>query len=531
MPDGTYQAFCRDITERKQAEAERLRLVAILEATSDLVSIASPDGRVQYMNRAGRTMLGLGPDEDATNLRVAESHPESCRRRILEEAFPAAARNGIWNGETVFLSRDGREVPMLQVILAHKTSQGDVEFYSTIARDISDRQEMERRLRQAEKMEAVGQLAGGIAHDFNNQLAGIMGYADILGHLLTDPNLRGYAENIITTARRAADLTRNLLTFSRRGTFLAAPTDVHELIREVVRLLSHTIDRRIAIQQCLNAKPSVVVGDPTQLQNALLNMAVNARDAMPNGGTMAFTTNSATLDKESCRHLGGDVTPGQYLQINVADTGVGMDKETLKHIFEPFFTTKAPGKGTGMGLASVYGAVKSHKGAINVYSEPGRGAVFKLYLPQEGALRSTSDATASATAVAKGSGRILIVDDEEVVRSFSTEALTRLGYQVTSCADGGEATRHYRSAWRETDLVILDVVMPTMGGKETFAALREINPAAKILLSSGYIMNSESDSLLASGASGFIQKPFQVAELSRAVADAIGLPAQTNEGH
>ncbi len=243
-------------------------------------------------------------------------------------------------------------------------------------------EESQERLRQAEKLEAVGLLAGGVAHDFNNQLAAIMGFADLIRLTAKDTSeIREPAESIIASSRRCADLTGQLLAFARKGAFLSVPLDIHRIIEDVISLLKHTIDKRIIISRKFDAAVSTILGDANQLHNALLNCALNARDAMPEGGDLVFATDTVDMDESYCATLTGKITPGTYLHLCITDTGCGMDKNTLKHIFEPFFTTKEPGKGTGLGLSAVYGTVQSHNGAITVSSAPGSGSSFHLYFP------------------------------------------------------------------------------------------------------------------------------------------------------
>jgi signal transduction histidine kinase/ActR/RegA family two-component response regulator len=378
-------------------------------------------------------------------------------------------------------------------------------------------QRTSEQLRQSEKMQAIGQLAGGVAHDFNNQLSGIMGFAEMLAERLEDPELKKYADQILTASTRAADLTRQLLAFGRKGKYLNVPTDIHKVIGEVVDLLNRSIDKRIEIKRCLEANPSVVVADPTQLQNAILNLALNARDAMPQGGMLSFVTSVVFLEAQPDEEL----KPGRYVQISVTDTGVGMDAATKKRLFEPFFTTKEVGKGTGLGLASAYGTIKNHGGTIRVYSELGHGSTFRVYLPvlEEGAGPVVPEVAVSAPS---GHGRVLLVDDEPVILEVGAAMLRRQGYEVVTCSDPREAVALYGRDWRSIDLVILDMVMPKMGGRDVFLAMREINPAVKALLASGFSINGEAQGIMNLGVMAFVSKPFRLADLAQGVARGLG---------
>ena len=386
-----------------------------------------------------------------------------------------------------------------------------------ISKDITERKHLEQQVVQAAKMDAIGQLAGGIAHDFNNQLTGIMGFADMLQSRLADnPELRRYAEMIVQSTERAADLTKELLAFARKGKYLSTTVDIHAVIGDVVDLLNHTIDKRIRIHCELQAHPATTRGDPTQIHNALLNVALNARDAMPEGGDLTFASDLVELDAQACRRHAENPAPGRFVRVSVTDTGSGMSEETLRHCFEPFFTTKTTGHGTGMGLAAVYGTVKNHRGAVEAQSELGKGTTVRLLLPV--GEKQTEPAHTAPEEPVPGSEHILVVDDEDTILKMATEILGGLGYRVSACSNGTEALAIYREQHAEIDLVILDMVMPELGGRDTFVALREIRPDVKAILSSGYTIDGEAQAILDEGVQAFVQKPFRVAELSHTVA-------------
>jgi PAS domain S-box-containing protein len=422
-------------------------------------------------------------------------------------------------------NKHGQLIPVIYAKDVFLDAHGEVAGLVGAFLDISARKQAEaalhtseNRLRQTEKLSAIGLLAGGIAHDFNNQLGGIMGAADLLSTQLADPRHRQFVARILQAAERAASLTQQLLAFARKGNVLSVPVNIHAMIQEATALLERSIDKRITIQQALAATHHHVLGDPAQLQNALLNLALNARDAMPTGGQITFASSLVTLPDPDPDL---DLTPGRYLKIDVADTGSGMNEETKQRLFEPFFTTKELGKGTGLGLASVHGTIKSHHGAITVDSEIGRGTVFHLLLPLHEAPLPSPPATADTPTPVSGTGRILIADDEAVLRHVMEAILIKLGYTVVACADGEEAVLYYQQHWQTIDLVILDMVMPKRNGQETFYAMRAINPAVRALLVSGYTLTSDAQSVLNAGMLGFIQKPFTIAPLSRQVAAAL----------
>ncbi|MFZ2657543.1 MAG: response regulator [Victivallales bacterium] len=385
----------------------------------------------------------------------------------------------------------------------------------------AEREKAESQIRQSQKMETIGQLAGGIAHDFNNQLMGIMGCAEFLYSQLDDADLKGEVENILQASRRASDLTSKLLAFSRKGKYLVIPVDIHKLIGEIIAILEHSIDKRIEIRRGLKADPAVVKGDPTQLQNALLNLAINARDALPSGGEISFTTEIVRSEDVPCGEGKGLPTGGRYLEICVCDDGIGMDDETVQRMFEPFFTTKPMGKGTGMGLAAVYGTVKSHNGFISASSCLGEGTVCRLFLPILEEKECSENAAGTAPVPVSTKSRILLSDDDEVVRNIVSSSLRSLGHDVITCKDGMEAVEYYQSHWKETDLVILDMMMPVMNGKDAFYEMRSINRNIRSLLISGFSIDGEAQELINAGMKGFLQKPFGIKELSAAVEAAL----------
>ena len=302
------------------------------------------------------------------------------------------------------------------------------------------------------------------------------------------------------------------------------PVSIPTILNEVVSILEHSIDKRIQISQVLNANPSTVIGDASQLQNALLNIAINARDAMPDGGKLTFETHIAKLDEAFCRSRVEKLVPDRYLVVAISDSGSGIPPAVMQKIFEPFYTTKEIGKGTGMGLASAYGTLRSHHGFIDVVSEVGRGSTFSLYLPLPDRIDSRRAAEADTRptpGLIPGQGRILLVDDEEMVRSVGREMLQDLGYRVNLCPDGEAGLDYYRQHWREIDLVILDMIMPNRNGRDTFAAMQAINPEILAILSSGYIIGAQAQSVLREGVRDFMTKPFEQVELSQKIAKVL----------
>jgi two-component system, cell cycle sensor histidine kinase and response regulator CckA len=387
-----------------------------------------------------------------------------------------------------------------------------------IAAEAERRAREEEQLRQAHKLDAIGQLAGGIAHDFNNLLTAILAHASLLEE--EAPPRSATAESasaIVAAAQRAAELTRQLLGFAGRGKMRAAPFDAHVVVTEVTGLLRRTLDKRIRLVERLGATSSVVVGDPGQLQQALLNLAVNARDAMPDGGELAIETALVELDARRCERLPG-ATPGPHVAISVQDEGHGVPDELRDRIFEPFFTTKPPGRGTGMGLAMVYGIARNHGGVVELHGEQGRGARFTIYLP---AARQPAPAQPAAhEAAPRGSGRVLVVDDDDAPRGAAVRTLHGAGYDVVAVSSGAEAVRWYGEHARRDDVVLLDLAMPEMDGAACYRALCRLDPAVRVVLTSGYGRDGRAQDLLDDGVLAFVAKPYAAAELTAAIAAA-----------
>jgi PAS domain S-box-containing protein len=501
----------------EMAEArDRFRL--IFNTSPDAVAVTNlEDGTILDINEGFTALSGytredaVGKSSRDVNIWKNPADRETIIAELQQKGFSR-------NFEAVFLRKDGSQ--LIGLMSARVIAlQGGTHIIS-VTRDISERKRAEEekselltRLTQAQKLEAIGQLAGGVAHDFNNQLGGIMNYADLLLAKTRDEELCPSIEGIIRLCTRSGELTSKLLAFSRKGRYQVAPVNLHATVAEVVAMLGRSIDKRINIRQRLDANPPTTTGDSTQLQNALLNLGLNARDAMPEGGELVFATDTITLDEAFCGKSRFDLVPGEYLKISVTDSGTGMDEKTRAHLFEPFFTTKEQGKGTGLGLAAVHGTVVSHHGAIQVDSEVGKGTTMTLYLPLS--RQETQEATRRGEPAAgtPARARIFIVDDEASLRESTAKLLRLRGYEVVTANDGRDAVEYYRKAWQSLDLVILDMNMPEMNGRDAFIAMRQINPDIKTILATGYSLDSNAQEILDEGVLSYIQKPFRVREL------------------
>jgi PAS domain S-box-containing protein len=479
------------------------------------------DGKYAYVNKACLSLYGAKRPEQLIDSPIIERiHPDF--QEMVTERIRTINRekSDLPAVEYKHLKLDGTpvDVEVSVVPFEYKGDNGALVFM----RDVTERRKIEQELRHSQKIEAIGLLAGGIAHDFNNMLAGIIGNVELLAmKLLGNRELSAYVNNIANAADHAATLTRQLLTFARKGRVIWQPTDIHNLINDTCGILEKTIDRRIMVNRQLDAVLPVVNGDPSQLENMLLNLGVNARDAMPEGGLLTFSTRDEVLNSDFIKNHGYQIEPGKYLLISISDTGDGMDNNTLKHIFEPFFTTKDPGKGTGLGLASVYGTIMNHKGAIEVKSEPGKGALFNIWLPSVMSVAPEKKAAGPLTDDLTGQGRILLVDDEEMVREAAQNLLKHLGYDVYTCSDGAEAVGFYSEHQNEIDLVIMDMIMPVMNGMDAFIKLKKINPKVKVLISSGFSAGRESNELFKLGLKGYLGKPYHLADLAAKIKKVI----------
>lgn len=395
--------------------------------------------------------------------------------------------------------------------------QQNKEFRGTygVARDITDRKRLEAQLLQAQKMKAIGTLAGGIAHDFNNLLMGIEGhtslmYLDIHAHHPHYEHVSGIEDMV----KRGAHLTKQLLGFARGGKYEVKPTDLNELIEKSSEMFGRT-KKEIRIHKNCEMDVWTVAVDRAQIEQVLLNLYVNAWQAMSGGGDLYLRSENFTLDENAARTFGAK--PGNYVKVSVTDTGVGIDEETQQRIFEPFFTTREMGRGTGLGLASAYGIIKNHGGIINVYSTKGQGTTFTIYLPTAEGVIIEQGLEEGEKQIQKGHETLLLVDDEDVIVDVGREMLTALGYEVLLARSGREAIEVYEKNKDKIALVILDMVMPDMGGGDAYDILKDMNPDIMVLLSSGYSINGRATEILERGCDGFIQKPFSMSQLSEAI--------------
>ncbi|MGH9943517.1 MAG: PAS domain S-box protein [Pyrinomonadaceae bacterium] len=526
-------AVTRDITESRRAVEEQRRLITLIENTPDFISLATLEGRVQFINQAGRRLVGLGGDSELATLSIPELVNQE-DARLLGEITEANRQGRSWEGEIRLTHLATGEAVLAEVrafpVLDARTGQPTA--LAAVCRDLRERRRAEQelaakdeQLRQSQKMEAVGKLAGGIAHDFNNMMTAVIGYANLtLRRLPTDDPLRRNVQEIIKAAERSAALTRQLLAFSRKQVLQPKAFDLNLTVREMNRLLHRLIGEDVEMVTTPAPWLHQVMADPGQIEQVIVNLAVNARDAMPGGGRLFIETANVEFDgtEEAAQQFG--VSPGRYVRLRVTDTGTGMDAETRARIFEPFFTTKEVGKGTGLGLSTVYGIVKQHGGYITVESAPGRGTTFDLYLPPaEGWPDEEASGVAAASREApeplRGTETVLVVEDEPTLRDIARELLELYGYRVLLAPDGRAALSACGQMGEEpVHLVITDVVMPGMSGPELARRLRALRPEMKIIYMSGYTDDAiVRHGVLDAAGVAFLQKPFTPDELARKV--------------
>ena len=510
-------AVLRDVAERKAAEEALRRSKEDYHRlfAQNIDGIAVHVGRtIVQANRAFADILGVPADSLLGRDGMDFMHPDECdtaairmARRMNGEPQPTVP------SRYRLLRPDG--TPRLVELVSQAVEWKGMEALQTIVRDVSEQVQLEEQLRQAMKMEAVGQLAGGIAHDFNNLMTGILCHA---GLLRSEPSvtetIRETAGLIEGAARRAAELTSQLLGFARRGKQQDVPVDLVATVETSINLLSRSLDTAVAVRSEFQQPEAYVRGDPVQVEQVILNLAMNARDAMPDGGTLTLAVEPCEIGDEPSDG-GRRGRSGRFVVLAVTDTGVGIPKDQQSRVFEPFFTTKPLGKGTGMGLAMVYGIVRNHGGWIDVESEPGQGTTFRVYLPAAEAPAAAGD-TAADTPEAPP-GRILVVDDERLVRDVLSRMLRRLGYDVDAVASGDEAIAYVRERPARVALAIIDFRMPGMDGRQCFRALRHVDPNLRVILATGGGGRDSLQDLLDEGLVAVIQKPFEIDGLDHAV--------------
>ncbi len=510
--DGGLSVYFRDITERRRAEEESRRLAAIVEFSEDAIVSASLDGAILTWNRGAERIYGYSAAEAIGKPVSLLAAPEAAAE-VSARLERLRAGLEVKYLESEHVRSDGTRVPVSMTISPIRDGAGRVAGASVIARDIADRKRMERTMREAQKLESLGVLAGGVAHDFNNLLTGIMGYAGMAQDLLPPGHPAcGALDNVIRAGERAAELTRQMLAYSGKGSFVLEPLDISSLVLEITGLIQSSIPRKVRLELKLGDGLPPVVADAGQMQQLVMNLVINGAEAIgDDAGVVAVATGARRFDEHTLRaeYAAADPPePGEYVWLEVNDTGCGMDQATLAKIYDPFFTTKFTGR--GLGLAAVSGIVRGHGGAMSVTSTPGRGSTFRVLLPA--APESDIEAAVSAE-----TSTVLVVDDEEMVRRTAAAALRQHGFEVIEADGGPSAIRLFQSRAEEIGLVLLDMTMPEMSGHEVLRRLRTIRPDVKVIVSSGYSEMETIRRFTGQEITAFIQKPYTAAALAAKV--------------
>lgn len=524
----------RDITDRKQMEealrASEERYRDLIENAKDMIYTHDLSGRFTSINAAGEQITGYSRMEilhmSIADLVAPEYHNELHRLLVPAEGSGAPT---VTNLE--IQTKDGRRVA-LEVSSRLIYQGGALAGVEGIARNVTERRQLEAQLRQSQKMEAIGRLAGGVAHDFNNLLTAINGWGEILLQELPANDYRPqFAEEITRAGERAAELTRQLLAFGRRQVLAPKALDLNTTVASMHKMLTRLIGENIQLVTELDPNLGRVKADPGQIEQVIMNLCVNARDAMPAGGTLTIATSNVIIpDHLSQAGRPGDLKPGAYVVLAISDTGIGMDAETQARIFEPFFTTKAQGKGTGLGLATVYGIIFQSGGHIAVQSRPGCGTTFYISLPQVAAAVERQEAHPQAEGLPRGTETILLVEDEDGVRALARSALERHGYTVIEACDGEDALASYVHNGGRIALLLTDVIMPRMSGPDLAQRLQAIQPDIRVLYMSGYTDSSVVHESVATESVAFLQKPFTPDALARKVRELLDRPVLPGAG-
>ncbi len=511
-----FSTMAAAVVSREAELQEREQFArTIVNSVADGVLVIR-DGRLVEVNARATVVFGRTADQligqSPADLSPAHQADGELSTLAEERLLRSAGNGGTIHFPWLHIRGDGTVFPA-EIGLVRLDIPGS-QVMVAVVRDMAERNRLEEQLRHVQKMESIGQLAGGMAHDFNNMLAGIMGSAELIRYAQDPIRRTGLIEGILTSCERAADLTRKLLTFARKGRGMASTLDIHLVIRDAVSMLQSGLDKRITLEVALQSGSSNVVGDPAQLQNALLNLGLNARDAMPDGGILRISTCLRSITTDAGAALLLPVSAGRYVEITMSDTGQGMDDAVRARIFEPFFTTKPVGKGTGLGLAAVWGTVQDHHGSILLHSELGRGTRFQLLLPlsdepvQESIPKQAQLGRASR-------GVILLVDDEELVRGSARQLLELLGWEVLEARDGREGVEVFTRERGRITVVMIDMEMPRLRGVDCLREMLGIDPQVRAILCSGFTRDGGSAEMRAEGFRGQIAKPYRLADLDK----------------
>jgi PAS domain S-box-containing protein len=516
-----YEGTVENTSERKRAEEAHIRLTTAVEQSAETIVITDTDGTILYANPAFEKSTGYSREEAiGQNPRILKSGKQDAE--FYRRMWALLTAGEVWSGHLINKRKDGTLYEEDATISPVRDAADKIVNYVAVKRDVTHEAELEKQLRQAQKMEVVGRLAGGVAHDFNNILMAISSYCELMMMSLPqdDPMCKQIQE-ILKAERQGASLTHQLLAFSRKQVLEPKVFDPGVVVSNMENLLQRLIGEDIDLRILTRPDGGMVEADTNQMEQVIMNLAINSRDAMPQGGRLTIEISNEELDEEYARlHL--DAKPGPYVTLSITDTGHGMDPETLSHVFEPFFTTKDVEKGTGLGLATVYGIVTQSRGSISVYSEPGHGTTFKIYLPRIGGAGKGVASEQAGGALTGGPETILLVDDNESIRSAVGELMKMKGYNVLLAGSGKEALEISRNHAGTIDLLVTDVVMPEMSGRELAQQVSAERAGIKVLYMSGYTDDAVLRHGILSSDSAFLQKPAPMATLLRKIRELLG---------
>ncbi|MHB8987479.1 MAG: hybrid sensor histidine kinase/response regulator [Desulfobulbia bacterium] len=514
------QCNIRDITAQKRAKAERARLMAAIDQVGEGIFVTDAQGTIQFVNPAFKRMTGYSGEEAVgQNLRILKSGEQD--ELLYSNLWETVSGGKTWSGRLVNKRKDGTLYTEETTISPVRDALGQIVNYMGVGRDITDHLRLAAQFQHAQKMEAVGLLAGGVAHDYNNMLTVILGYAE-LAQRKVDPSqsLHGDLEEIIKAGKRSTGITRQLLTFARKQTITPVVLDLNKAVTNMLNMLRRLIGEGIDLVWLPGRELALIKMDPVQVDQMLANLCLNARDAIADVGKITIETGNVVFDEAYCADHVGFVA-GEYVLLAVSDNGCGMDKETLDQIFEPFFTSKAVGQGTGLGLSMVYGIVKQNHGFINVYSEPGEGTTFRIYLSRCAGHPVDAQGEKAVEAPLSHGETVLLVEDEPALLKMSKMMLQKIGYRVLAAGTPGEAIGLAKKHAGDIHLLLTDVVMPGMNGKDLAERLHALRPDMKILFMSGYSVNMITGQGALDESVNFIEKPFSMKDLGVKVAEAL----------
>jgi len=499
----------------RQSEA---KYQEIFDESEDVIFITTPDGKFVDINPAGVKLFGYSTKEEMID--TVSSHDlflNDIDRIVFRKELEA--KGFVKNKELALKRKDGRHIIVMETSTVVRDEHGAVQYYRGIIRDITDQKMLEQQLIQVQKLDSLGRLAGGVAHDFNNVLTMITSAAQMMQPLTAqDEKLSRYTKMIVEASMRGASISKQLLLFARSEKLELKPVSLSHIVHEVKQLLEHTLPKSISVTTEATADEALIMGESAHLHQVLVNLSINAKDAMPNGGVITIRID--TVGKERIRNKYPSVADERFVALSIRDNGIGIKREMQQKIFEPFFSTKERGKGAGLGLSIVHGIVQSHRGFIEVESEEGKGTVFTIYFPAISSRAHFQETHHDGTAP-KGEETVLVVDDEAIIRELLAEILTEHGYTVLAASNGAEALATYKAQGGNIALVISDLGMPTMGGNELFLHLKKLNQDIKLILASGYLEHSSKTEMQESGIKRIIAKPFNIDEVLMTIREVL----------